>query len=122
MKKVIVVALVALISVCSLFAQEKKQDRRRMDPSKRMEQLITELKLDEKQAAEVREVEKSFREEMMKNRDSAKEEREKMREKMETMKKDRDKKMEEILTPEQYKKYQEMQTSRESRNQRGKRK
>lgn len=51
MKKVIGLCLVVLLSSTSVFAREnRRMDKRKMDPSARCEKMIADLKLDEKQA------------------------------------------------------------------------
>ena len=53
MKKVIGLCLVVLLSSTSVFAREnRRMDKRKMDPSARCEKMIADLKLDEKQAVE----------------------------------------------------------------------
>ena len=55
MKKVIGLCLVVLLSSTSVFAREnRRMDKRKMDPSARCEKMIADLKLDEKQAVEFR--------------------------------------------------------------------
>ena len=50
MKKVIGLCLVVLLSSTSVFAREnRRMDKRKMDPSARCEKMIADLKLDEKQ-------------------------------------------------------------------------
>ena len=51
MKKVIGLCLVVLLSSTSVFAREnRRMDKRKMDPSARCEKMIADLKIDEKQA------------------------------------------------------------------------
>ena len=93
MKKVIGLCLVVLLSSTSVFAREnRRMDKRKMDPSARCEKMIADLKLDEKQAVE-----------------AMKAEREKQREKMLAMREDKNAQMKKILTEEQYKQYLEKQ-------------
>lgn len=108
MKKVIGLFLVVLMSTVSVFAQNNKREGR-MDPEKRIDMMVKELKLDDKQAAEFRKVQKDFMDEMKKVRDGSENDRDKMREKMKTMRSERDAKVKKILTEEQYKLYQEKQ-------------
>ncbi len=61
MKKVIGLCLVVLLSSTSVFAREnRRMDKRKMDPSARCEKMIADLKLDEKQAVEFRKLQKSI--------------------------------------------------------------
>lgn len=109
MKKVIGLFLVLLISTVSVYAQNNKREGR-VDPEKRIDMMVKELKLDDKQAVGFRKVQKDFMDEMKKMRDTSENDRDKMREKMKTMRTDRDAKVKKILTEEQYKLYQEKQS------------
>ncbi len=109
MKKVIGLFLVILISTVSVFAQKDQRGKRGGDPTQRCEKMITELKLDEKQAAEFRKINTEFREKMMQERKAVEADRQKMREQMKTLRNDRDEQLKKILTDEQYKQYQEKQ-------------
>ena len=102
MKKVIGLCLVVLLSSTSVFAREnRRMDKRKMDPSARCEKMIADLKLDEKQAVEFRKLQKEYK--------AMKAEREKQREKMLAMREDKNAQMKKILTEEQYKQYLEKQ-------------
>ena len=115
MKKVIGLFLVILISTVTVFAQNGNRKGKKGDPSQRSEKMISELKLDDKQAAEFRKVEADFREQMKKERDAVKEDRQKMREKMVAMRTEKNAQMKKILTDEQYKLYQEKQKANSPR-------
>ena len=68
MKKVIGLCLVVLLSSTSVFAREnRRMDKRKMDPSARCEKMIADLKLDEKQAVEFRKLKKSIWKRLKKN-------------------------------------------------------
>lgn len=68
MKKVIGLCLVVLLSSTSVFAREnRRMDKRKMDPSARCEKMIADLKLDEKQAVEFRKLQKSIWKRLKKN-------------------------------------------------------
>ena len=89
MKKVIGLCLVVLLSSTSVFAREnRRMDKRKMDPSARCEKMIADLKLDEKQAVEFRKLQKEYMEKAQKEREAMKAEREKQREKMLAMRED----------------------------------
>ena len=106
MKKVIGLCLVVLLSSTSVFAREnRRMDKRKMDPSARCEKMIADLKLDEKQAVEFRKLQKEYMEKAQKEREAMKAEREKQREKMLAMREDKNAQMKKILTEEQYKEY-----------------
>ena len=110
MKKVIGLCLVVLLSSTSVFALEnRRMDKRKMDPSARCEKMIADLKLDEKQAVEFRKLQKEYMEKAQKEREAMKAEREKQREKMLAMREDKNAQMKKILTEEQYKQYLEKQ-------------
>ena len=86
MKKVIGLCLVVLLSSTSVFAREnRRMDKRKMDPSARCEKMIADLKLDEKQAVEFRKLQKEY------------------------MEKAQNALFKKILTEEQYKQYLEKQ-------------
>ena len=99
MKKVIGLCLVVLLSSTSVFARENR----------RIEKMIADLKLDEKQAVEFRKLQKEYMEKAQKEREAMKAEREKQREKMLAMREDKNAQMKKILTEEQYKQYLEKQ-------------
>ena len=120
MKKVIGLCLVVLLSSTSVFAREnRRMDKRKMDPSARCEKMIADLKLDEKQAADFRKVEAEFRDKMKAERKQADLDRRKMREKMMSLRDDRDAEMKKILTEDQYKQYLEKQRPQSPRKRHG---
>lgn len=116
MKKIIGLFLVMLICSVSVYAQKDNRGGRMGDPSKRMEKMITDLKLNDKQAADYRKVEKDFMGKMKKMRDEAQDDRSKMREKMQTLRKEKDAEVKKILTDEQFKQYQEKQQAPRDKN------
>lgn len=81
------------------------------DPSKRCERMISELKLDEKQAVEFRKINGEFLQKAQKEREDVKSARDKQREKMMAIREDRNAQMKKFLTDEQYKLYTEKQQS-----------
>lgn len=110
MKKVIGLFLVLVIGSGSVFAQgNKRRAMRGGEPAQRCEKIITELKLDEKQAADFRKVETEFREKMNAEREQASENRQKMHEKSVALRNEHKAAIKKILTEEQYKQYLEMQ-------------
>lgn len=112
MKKVIGLCLVILLSSVSAFARDNhKRTDKKADPSKRCERMISELKLDEKQAAEFRKINDEFTQKAQKEREEVKSAREKQREKMMAIREDRNAQMKKFLTDEQYKLYTEKQQS-----------
>lgn len=105
MKKVIGLFLVILISSVSVFAQNGKREGRKGDSSKRLEQMVAELKLNEKQTADFCKVQSDYRDKVKKERESAQTDRSKMREKMKAMRTEKNDQIKKILTDEQYKQY-----------------
>lgn len=122
MKKVIGLFLVILVCSVSMYAQKGKRDGRMGDPSKRMEQMITDLKMNDTQAADFRKIHQDFMEKMRKERNEIQKDmqidRTKMREKMEKMRADRDAEIKKILTEDQYKQYLEKQKQQQARGSR----
>ena len=81
-------------SSTSVFAREnRRMDKRKMDPSARCEKMVADLKLDEKQAVEFRKLQKEYMEKVQKEREAMKAEREKQREKMLAMREDKNAQM-----------------------------
>lgn len=110
MKKVIGLCLVVLLSSTSVFARDnRRMEKKKMDPSARCEKMIADLKLDEKQAVEFRKLQKEYMEKAQKEREAMKAEREKQRAKMMAMREDRNARMKKILTDEQYKQFLDKQ-------------
>lgn len=107
MKKVLGLFLVLLLCTVSVYAQKDKRSNKGGDPSQRIEKIISELKLDDKQAAEFRKVNTEFRDKMKKERESMDTNRQKMREKMTAMRDDMNSEVKKILNDEQFKQYQE---------------
>lgn len=110
MKKVIGLCLVVLLSSTFVFARDnRRMEKKKMDPSARCEKMIADLKLDEKQAVEFRKLQKEYMEKAQKEREAMKAEREKQRAKMMAMREDRNAQMKKILTDEQYKQFLDKQ-------------
>ena len=121
MKKVVGFCLVMCLCASSVFADQNFQsDRKKVKRSTRCETLIKELNLNEKQAAEFREVHSEYSEkireehkEMMTNRKEAKE-------KLRDMRKEKNEEMKKILTEEQFKQYQAIMEKQMKKNRRSK--
>lgn len=111
MKKVISLFLVMLLSSATIFAQETKDESKSGNSKTMYERMISELKLDAKQAEEFRKINEDFRAEMQRERGDLKEDRKAQFEKMKTLREDRDKKLKSVLTEEQFKQFQEKQKS-----------
>ena len=101
-KQILSLALALFLGTAVGMAQENRGER--PDPSKRIEQMVTDLGLNETQAKEF----KAVMEEMRPNRRPSREEMEKKRN-------EADAKLKKILTDEQYKKYQSMRPQRGQR-------
>lgn len=124
MKKIIGLCLVMLM-VCSvsMFAQWDRSGRSDMDPSKRVEKMITDLNLSENQATDLRKIENEYHDRMKNNmesmqrgrelteeqREAMRTEREKHREQMETWMNEKNERVRGVLTEDQYRRYIEMQ-------------
>jgi len=101
-KQIFSLAVAILISSAACMAQDKKRER--PDRSQRIEKMVTELGLDEKQA-------KQFKEAMEEMRPSKNDSGQRpSREEMKAKRKKTDEKIKSILTEEQYKKYQSMRS------------
>ena len=118
MKKVIGLFLVILLSTVSVYAQKEKRSNKGGDPSQRIEKLIKELNLNDKQAADFRKLNTEFREKMQKERGNMDSDRQKMREKMTSMRNEMNAEVKKILNDEQFKQYQEKMEKQRSEGQR----
>ena len=105
--RILTLALALFLGTAVGMAQESRGER--PDPSKRIEQMVTDLGLNETQAKEF----KAVMEEMRPNRDASGERP--SREEMEKKRNEADAKLKKILTDEQYKKYQNMRPQRGQR-------
>lgn len=112
MKKVVGLCLVVLLSSVSVFAQDGRRMDKKPDYTRRCERMISELKLNEQQAAEFRKVNEEFMKRAEKEREEMKAFRDKQREKMRTMENEKDAQLKKILTDEQYKLYLEKKQSK----------
>ena len=110
MKKVIGLCLVVLLGTTSMFARDNRQrEQKKVDPAARIERMITDLKLDDKQAAEFRKVQQEFSAQAQKEREAMNADREQRREKMKTLREEQNAQVKKILTDEQYKQYLDKQ-------------
>lgn len=119
MKKVVGLCLVMVLSSASVFAQEGRRMDRKMNPAQRCERMITELKLNETQAAEFRKINEDFMKQAEKERREMNTFRDKQRDKMMTMEKEKDAQLKKILTDEQYKLYQDKKQSMRKKHRQG---
>jgi Spy/CpxP family protein refolding chaperone len=85
---------------------------RRFSPEQQLERLNTELKLTDAQKPKVKEVLENSAKQRQELRGVSQDER---RDKMRSMMQDQNKKLKEILTPEQYEKYQKLMERRRQR-------
>lgn len=106
-KQILSLAVVLFMGSAICMAQDKKGER--PDMSKRIEQMVTELGLNETQAKDF----KAVMEEMGSNQNSSGERP--SREEMQKRRNEADAKIKKILTDEQYKKYQSMRPQRGQR-------
>ena len=106
-KQILGLAVVLFMGSTVCMAQDNRGGR--PDMSKRIEQMVTELGLNETQAKDF----KAVMEEMRPNRNSSGERS--SREEMQKKRNEADAKIKKILTDEQYKKYQSMRPQRGQR-------
>lgn len=114
MKKVIGLCVVILLSSVSVFAQADNNRRgRNRDGKTRFERFSEDLKLDEKQKAEVLKINEAYAEKMKADRDAQREkmkaEREERRRTMTAMRDRKNEEVKKVLTEEQYRQYLEKQ-------------
>ncbi|HNU36857.1 MAG: hypothetical protein PHY27_12990 [Parabacteroides sp.] len=107
MKKLIGLFLILFLSSTVLIAQENRTARRGADMKAMQERMISELKLDEKQAAEYQKISDEFRSKMQSEREKMGGDRQAMFEKMKTLRAERDEKLKAVLSEEQFKQLQE---------------
>jgi Spy/CpxP family protein refolding chaperone len=109
-KQILSLAVALLLGSAVCMAQDNRGER--PDMSKRIEQMVTDLGLNETQAKEF----KAAMEEMRPDRNNSGERP--SREEMEKKRNEVDAKIKKILTDEQYKKYQSMRSERRQRRER----
>lgn len=107
MKKLIGLFLILFLSSTVLIAQENRTARRGADMKAMQERMISELKLDEKQADEYQKISDEFRSKMQSEREKMGGDRQAMFEKMKTLRAERDEKLKAVLSEEQFKQLQE---------------
>lgn len=107
MKKLIGLFLILFLSSTVLIAQENRTAKRGADMKAMQERMISELKLDEKQAAEYQKISDEFRSNMQSEREKMGGDRQAMFEKMKTLRAERDEKLKAVLSEEQFKQLQE---------------
>lgn len=117
MKKIIALCLLIVATSVSAFAFNSKPQDKKPDPAKRFEQLVKELKLDEKQTKEFKKINDDFIAKLKKERESTSSDREKKRENMKAMTDERDKQIKKVLTEEQYKQYKDKEQKQRERRQ-----
>ena len=107
MKKLIGLFLILFLSSTVLIAQENRTAKRGADMKAMQERMISELKLDEKLAAEYQKISDEFRSKMQSEREKMGGDRQAMFEKMKTLRAERDEKLKAVLSEEQFKQLQE---------------
>ena len=107
MKKLIGLFLILFLSSTVLIAQENRTAKRGADMKAMQERMISELKLDEKKAAEYQKISDEFRSKMQSEREKMGGDRQAMFEKMKTLRAERDEKLKAVLSEEQFKQLQE---------------
>lgn len=107
--KMFLAAALFLMMGLSVNAQSRKApDRSENRPDKETAELVKELDLSDKQAAQVKKIHQDFGEKMEKARKNNDGDREDMREHMAKMEKEKNAEMKTVLSKEQYKKYEEL--------------
>lgn len=125
MKKVVGLCLAVVLCTGSVFAAPDRQKDRRQDRAQqRCERMVSELKLNDQQAADFRRINEEFRAKMMKEKDNMETMRTEMRQKMKTLMEEKNAEVQKVLTDEQYKLYLEKQRmmerhQRDGKNRRG---
>ena len=113
MKKMIGLSLVALLCISPVYAQKGEAGRQKeKGPSARIERTIKDLNLDEKQAAEFREIEKKYGEQFKKERDEFKKEKKTFGKNVKAIHDQKEAELKAILNEEQYAKYQQKEGKR----------
>ncbi len=113
--QLLLVFLVASIGISLAQPGERGQ---RMSPEERENKMVEALALDEAQQAKLKAINENYREsftELRKEMQAAADNREELREKMKTNMDKRNQEIRALLTPEQVKKFDEMQKQREDR-------
>lgn len=109
MRKVLVMLLIVALGGVSAYAQQNQEERRqRMEEMNK--RIATDLKLDEKQTADFKQINDKYQKKMDEQRASmqgGQVDRDAMRETMQKMNEERNADMKKIMTDEQFKKYQE---------------
>ena len=119
MKKVIGLCLAVSLCSTTLFAENEFQgNRNNENRASRCEKIIRELKLNDKQAAEFREIHQEFSEKMREEREDIKKDRREARGKILEMREERNVKMKKVLTQEQYRQYLVIMDKRIQQNRR----
>lgn len=121
MKKIVGLCLAVILCTGSAFAAPDRQKDKRQDRmQQRCERMVSELKLNEQQAADFRRINEEFRAKMMKERESMETMRTEMRQKMKTLMEEKNAEVKKVLTDEQYKQYLEKQRKMDRRERDGK--
>lgn len=120
MKKVIGLCLAVVLCTGSVFAAPDRQKDRKQDRGNRCERMISELKLNDQQAADFRRINEEFQQKMMKEKEQMEAERNRMRQKMTQLRDEKNAAVQKVLNDEQYKLYLEKQQVREKNHRGGK--
>jgi periplasmic protein CpxP/Spy len=106
------ITLGAMVMFTSSAMAQAQQGRGQRGPEAQLERLTTELKLDDKQKARAKTVLEEQIKQMQALREDSGQSPEDRRAKMQSIRQEGNKKMKEILTAEQFKKYEELQAQR----------
>ncbi|MDA3879257.1 MAG: hypothetical protein PF436_02615 [Prolixibacteraceae bacterium] len=113
--------LLVFMAVITMAQPPQGREGRQFSPEdmakRQTEQMTEDLKLNELQVEKVSALNKKYAEKMRDAFQNAEGNREQMREKMQTLRTEKDTELKEILTEEQFKKYQEIEKERMERMQ-----
>ncbi len=117
MKKIVALVVVILVSSVSVFANNgiRPKDGKKADPSQRCEKMVSDLDLNEKQAADFKKIQSEYQEKVKTMRDKSEADRQQMKEQITTMRTEKNAEIKKILTDEQYQKYEAFAQKKQDR-------
>ncbi len=111
-RKILITAIVLFVAVIVNAQPPGGQFDRAEMVRMQTEQMVTDLGLNDEQAEKVGALNKKYSEKMGELFQQSAGDREKMRENMQKLREDKDEELKEVLTPEQFKKHQEIEAKR----------
>ncbi|MCX6137606.1 MAG: periplasmic heavy metal sensor [Ignavibacteriales bacterium] len=112
MKKIVLLLAAAMLFALPLSAQPQDRGTRGPRMEQRLKMLTDSLKLSDKQAEQIKIILQKSQEQMQKDREANQDDRDAMRAAMTKNTEHADKEIAKILTPDQKKKYEELQEQR----------